>query len=89
VHEMSLAAGICRIAEAHVGPGGCAALLEVGVEVGERAGVEVGSLEFCLEAMLSAAPFGRARPAITRLAGDELRVTYLEVDDGGETDRRA
>jgi hypothetical protein len=54
--------------------------------VGEQAGIEPDNLTFCLEALLGAPPFGSARPAITRLPGDALRVSYLEVDDGGPDD---
>ncbi len=83
MHELSIAYDICRITEEHVGPAGLASVLEVGVEVGARAGIEIDSLEFCLEALLGAPPFGKAVPKIERLQGDELRVTYVEVDDGG------
>lgn len=81
MHEMSVALEICRIAEERAGPGGAASVATVGVEVGDDAGVEISSLAFCLEAVLSTPPFAGARPAITRLPGDVLRVAYLEVDD--------
>ena len=83
MHELSIAFDICRITEEHVGPADLGRVLEVGVEVGANAGIEIDSLEFCLEALLGAAPFGRAVPRIERLDGDELRVTYVEVEDGG------
>jgi Zn finger protein HypA/HybF involved in hydrogenase expression len=86
VHEMSLAMSICRIAQERAGPDASAQLVTVAIEVGDRAGVEAGSLEFCLEVLLAAPPFGRARPAITRVPGHDLRVTYLEVDDGRPPD---
>ncbi len=82
VHEMSVALEICRIAEAEVGRAGLADVVAIGVEVGDASGLEVGNLEFCLEALLERPPFGRARPRITRCQGDDLRVEYLEVDDG-------
>jgi Zn finger protein HypA/HybF involved in hydrogenase expression len=82
VHELSLAMEVCRIAREHVGTERTGALLEVGVEVGDESGVERGSFEFCLEALLAAPPFGRARPVIQRTAGDALRLHYLEVEDG-------
>ena len=86
MHEMSLALEICRIAERQAGTGGAARLVTVGVEVGDDAGVEVSSLAFCLEALLAQPPFSRARPVIDRRAGDVLRVSYLEVDDGRSDD---
>lgn len=86
MHEMSIALEVCRITESHVGRASLARVLEVGVVVGDRAGVEPDNLEFCLEALLSRPPFGRARPALERVEGDDLRVSYLEVDDGGPDD---
>jgi hypothetical protein len=66
MHEMSVALEVCRVAEA----------------VGDHAGLEIGNFEFCLETLLAHPPFGRAKPLIERSRGDELRVQYLEVDDG-------
>jgi Zn finger protein HypA/HybF involved in hydrogenase expression len=86
MHELSLALEICRIAEDQLGPDGIGQLVTVGVEVGDEAGVEPDNLAFCLEALLSAPPFGHARPAIARLPGDVLRVSYLEIDDAGPDD---
>jgi Zn finger protein HypA/HybF involved in hydrogenase expression len=86
MHEMSVALEIGRIAEQQVGPGGAASVTKVAVDVGDDAGVEVSSLVFCLEAVLAAPPFAGARPEITRLRGDVLRVAYLEVDDGRPDD---
>jgi Zn finger protein HypA/HybF involved in hydrogenase expression len=86
MHEMGVALEICRIAEERACPGGAGAVTMVGVDVGDDAGVEISSLEFCLEAVLAAPPFASARAAINRLPGDVLRVTYLEVDDGRPDD---
>jgi Zn finger protein HypA/HybF involved in hydrogenase expression len=86
MHELSLALEICRIAEEKLGSGQAGRLVTLGVEVGDEAGIEPDNLRFCLEALLGAPPFGSARPAVTRLPGDVLRVSYLEVDDGGPDD---
>lgn len=83
MHEMSLALEICRIAEDQVGRDVLPRVVEVGVAVGRDAGVEPANLEFCLEALLAHPPFGRGRPTLEILAGSDLRVTYLEVDDDG------
>lgn len=83
MHELSIALDVCRIAEEHVGVEALARVTAVGLEVGDRAGIEIDNLEFCLEALLGHPPFGRAVPDIQRLRGDELRVTYVEVDDDG------
>ena len=82
MHELSLAIDVCRIAEENVEPALVSSIVEVGLEVGRSAGVEIGSLEFCLEALLSSPPFGRAAPNIEWAEGDVLRVTYVEVEDG-------
>jgi Zn finger protein HypA/HybF involved in hydrogenase expression len=78
---MSLALDVCRIAEDTVGRQCLPRITEVGLEVGEHAGVEVANFEFCLSALFSAPPFGRARPVIDQRTGDDLRVSYIEVDD--------
>jgi Zn finger protein HypA/HybF involved in hydrogenase expression len=84
MHEMSIALEVCRIAEgqAHASGTGPERVMTVGVEVGDEAGVELSSLTFCLEALLAQPPFAGAKPVFTRLTGDTLRVSYLEVDDG-------
>ena len=81
MHEMSLAMEICRIAELKLGDS-APQLVSVAVDVGDDAGVEPSSLEFCLEAVFSTPPFKGAKPQILRCAGDVLRVAYLEIDDG-------
>jgi Zn finger protein HypA/HybF involved in hydrogenase expression len=86
MHEMSIALEICRMTEAHVGREKLQNVVEIGLEVGEDAGVEVDNLEFCLEALLSIPPFVEAKASITRLGGDVLRMSYLEVDDGDTQD---
>jgi len=81
MHEMSVAAEVCRLTEARLSPAELPQLVTVGIDVGDDAGLEPDSLQFCLEALLSAPPFHHARPALTRCRGDVLRVTYLELDD--------
>jgi Zn finger protein HypA/HybF involved in hydrogenase expression len=86
MHEMSIAMEVCRLTEAQVGCERLAGVVEVGMDVGDDAGVEIGSLEFCLEALLSEPPFGHGHPAIARRPGDVLQLTYLEVDDDRSND---
>ncbi len=78
---MSLALEVGRLVEIALqrSPG---RLLRVGVVVGDEAGVEPANLAFCLEAVLASPPFGGARPVLRRAPGDELRLEYVEVDDG-------
>ena len=81
MHELSIALDVCRIAEDHVGSDALRRVTAIGLEVGDRAGIEIDNLEFCLEALLGSPPFGNGAPVIRRLGGDELRVTYVEVDE--------
>jgi Zn finger protein HypA/HybF involved in hydrogenase expression len=86
MHELSIALEVCRMAEERLEPEELPRLVSVGLEIGEEAGLEPANLQFCLEALLAAPPFTGARPVITRLPGDALRMTYLEVDDGRPDD---
>lgn len=81
MHEMSLALEICRIAEDQVGHEGLARIREVGIRVGRDSGVEPDALEFCLGAVFAHPPFAGARVALEIDAGQELLVSYLEVED--------
>jgi len=86
MHELSVALEVCRMAEARLRPEELPRLRQVGLLVGSEAGIEPDNLEFCLEALVSAPPFGRAVPAITRTAGDDLALAWLKVDDDGPDD---
>ncbi|MGD8320102.1 MAG: hydrogenase/urease maturation nickel metallochaperone HypA [Gemmatimonadota bacterium] len=83
MHEMSLALEICRITEEEVGRDALCLVREVGLVVGLDAGVEPENLEFCLDALMSHAPFTGARIVMELETGDDLRVSYLEIDDDG------
>jgi Zn finger protein HypA/HybF involved in hydrogenase expression len=83
---MSVAVEVCRLAEERLTPDQLPQLVTVGLDVGDDAGLEPDSLLFCLEALLAAPPFHKARPEMTRCAGDVLRVTYLELDDDRQDD---
>ncbi len=82
MHELSVALEVCRIAEEQVGRPRLADLVTVGLEVGRDSCLEIANLEFCLEALLTHPPFRRGRPRIEAVGGDDVRVSYLEVDDG-------
>jgi Zn finger protein HypA/HybF involved in hydrogenase expression len=85
---MSIAMEVCRMAGERLTAAGATStsLVELGMEVGDDAGVELDNLQFCLEALLAAPPFSGARAAMARVPGNVLRLTYLEVDDGGPND---
>jgi Zn finger protein HypA/HybF involved in hydrogenase expression len=86
MHEMSLAMEVCRIAEVQVGLEELPRVREIGVVVGDDSGVEPDALEFCLEALLTQPPFSDARPVLEHCSGDELRVSYLEIEDDDSPD---
>lgn len=81
MHEMSVALEICRITEEHVGRQGLDRVREIGLVVGRASGLEPDNLLFCLEALLEQPPFARARVAAEITGGDELGITYLDVED--------
>ena len=81
MHEMSVALEVCRMAEDRLDARQLGQLVTVGLEVGGDAGLEPDNLSFCLETLLAQPPFAGAAAAITRVNGDVLRLTYLEVDD--------
>lgn len=56
-------------------------LVELGLEVGNDSNLELANLEFCLDTLLAHPPFAGATVTITRAAGDDIRVCYLEIDD--------
>lgn len=85
MHEMSIAMEICRIAEDQVGLAALPRVREVGLVVGYQSGVEPESLRFCLEALLDREPFRGARAELELTPGDDLRVTYLDLDDDSPT----
>lgn len=82
---MSVAMEIARIAEVKLRDS-APQLVAVAVDVGDRAGVEYSSLEFCLEAVFATPPFRGAKPHIVPCTGDVLRVAWLEIDDGSPED---
>jgi Zn finger protein HypA/HybF involved in hydrogenase expression len=86
MHELGLALEVCRMTEERLGSAGIAQVRAVGVEIGDEAGVEVGNFQFCLETLLAEPPFRGARPVIVRRPGADLRLAYLEVDDGRPDD---
>jgi len=81
MHELSIAMEVCRIAEDRVGLAALRDVREIGVVIGLRSGVEPDSLRFCLEMLLEQEPFAGARPVFEITPGEDLRVSYLEVDD--------
>ena len=86
MHEMSVALEICRIAEDRLGADRLRQVVGVGLVVGDECGIEPENLRFCLEALLAQPPCAGAATTITGVAGDALRMDYLEVDDDRPAD---
>lgn len=85
MHEMSVAMEVCRMAEERL-QAEAPRLRVVGLDVGDDSGLESDNLQFCLDVLLSQPPFGSAHVCVRRLAGDALRLDYLEVDDDSPDD---
>lgn len=91
MHELSVALELCRMARERLTAESVdrasatspVRLIAIGVEVGDDSGVDAENLQFCLEVLLSEPPLAGARVAVLRPPGDVLRLSYLEVDDGG------
>jgi len=82
VHELSLALEVCRLADAVRLRERGASVRAIGVDVGTDAGIELENFRFCLDALLLEPPFVGARAELQPVAGDVLRLSYVEVDDG-------
>lgn len=86
MHELSLALEVCRLAGEVLEREGGAGVRAIGVEVGDDAGIETENFRFCLTALLTEPPFLGARAELTSAPGDDLRLAYVEVDDGRPDD---
>ncbi len=81
MHELSLALEIARVLETTVLAPQLRQIITVNLEVGQDAGIEMANLQFCLDALLTQPPFAGATVTVTSVAGGDLRVGYLELDD--------
>lgn len=82
MHDLSLALEVCRQAEDVLVRSGGVAVQRVAVEVGEEAGVEIENFRFCLDALMQAPPFRGAPAELVSVGGSDLRLAWVEVDDG-------
>jgi Zn finger protein HypA/HybF involved in hydrogenase expression len=85
MHELSVAMEVCQMAEARVGEA-APRLRVVALRFGDDAGLEPENLRFCLDALLAQPPFGAAQALLIREPGTDLRLDYLEIDDGDPDD---
>ena len=81
MHELGVAESIIDIVRAHVPAGHAAAVREVRIRVGDRAGILVESLEFCFGVAVAGTPYASAVLAVDRVAGDDLHVVHVELAD--------
>lgn len=81
MHEMGVANSILEAVhkELHSYPGHRVA--KVGVRIGELAGVDPGSLQFCFEALVKGTDLEPLELEIDWQRGDELDLAYLELED--------
>ena len=82
MHDLSLALEVCRQAEDVLARAGGVAVQRVAVEVGTEAGVELENFRFCLDTLMQAPPFRGAPAELVTVGGSDLRLAWVEVDDG-------
>jgi len=82
MHELSIALEVCQMATERLEGRDVAIVRTIAVEVGEESNIEIESLRFCLEAVLADPPWAGAVPTLISCPGPDLRLAYLEVDDG-------
>lgn len=82
MHDLSLALEVCRRAERMLVADDGIRLTALGVDVGAECGVELENFRFCLETLLKEPPFNGTRAELTPVEGDDLRLSWVEVDDG-------
>jgi len=85
MHEMGIASSVLEAVhqELHRYPGRRAA--KVALRVGEFAGVDRESLQFCFEALVKGSEFEPLELEIDwRPGGDQLDFAYLELEDAPE-----
>jgi Zn finger protein HypA/HybF involved in hydrogenase expression len=86
MHELSMALEVCRLARQALAHGGGGRVLRVGVEVGDDTGLEPENFRFCLNALLTESPFNGASTELIPGPGVDLRLAWVEVDDGRSDD---
>lgn len=82
MHDLSLALEVCRRAEEVLVEAGGVSVRGLAVEVGEDAGVEIENFRFCLDALMRSPPFTGTRAELLPVGGSDLRIAWVEVDDG-------
>jgi hydrogenase nickel incorporation protein HypA/HybF len=81
MHELGVAESIIDIVRAHVPIERAAAVREVRIRVGDRAGILIESLEFCFGVAVAGTPYASAALAVDRVPGDDLHVVHVELAD--------
>ena len=81
MHEMGIASSILEAVEKDMlrYPGHRAA--KVGVRIGDFAGVDGESLRFCFDVIVKGTPAEPLELSIETAAGDELDLSWIEIDD--------
>ncbi len=82
MHEMGIASSILEAVrkELLLYPQYRAA--KVQVRIGEYAGVDHASLQFCFDAIVKDSPLAPLELGIEAAFGDELDLSFIEMDDG-------
>jgi hydrogenase nickel incorporation protein HypA/HybF len=82
MHELSVAQGILDLVRRHVPDDQAGAVRAVTVRLGALSGVVAESLDFCFGAIVTGTPYARATLSFEHVAGDDLHLVAVELDDG-------
>ncbi|MGD0015151.1 MAG: hydrogenase maturation nickel metallochaperone HypA [Bryobacteraceae bacterium] len=81
MHEMGIASSVIEAVRAEAAKRPGARVVQVGLRIGALAGVDRDSLSFCFQALVQDTDLASARLAIEGAAGDELDITWLELEE--------
>src|SRR5215472_18691635 len=95
MHEMGIASSILEAVHQELRLYPEHRAVRVGVRIGEFAGVDAASLQFCFEALVKGTELEPLeleidwRRAETGKPGDELDLSYLELDDAQKREHKS
>ncbi len=81
MHEMSIATAILDHARQQWDLRASSRLTKIGLRLGDLAGIDVGSLTFCYEAIVKDTEFEPVKLEIEHTPLDELQMSFLEFEE--------
>jgi hydrogenase nickel incorporation protein HypA/HybF len=83
MHELGIATSVIEAVRAEAARRPGARVTGIGMRLGGLSGVDRASLAFCYEALVKDTELEAAVLAIEDSPGDELDLSYLELEDAG------